>query len=187
MLTSTPGVRQAVALRLDVASVVVRLALRYVAEERGWTTCDAHRSTCACLGVSDRPPPVSGMRLDVLITKDSPAACQGALDAVLGGVARAVVLWDEPESLGTAVEAIQFGSVVIPERVIDLALEAPRLTERQHRTVHLVAAGRSNPEIAASLHQSTSTTKRDLAELMSVFDVTNRASLMAVANRLGFL
>jgi len=187
LTSAAPRAHGEVALHIDVRSVVVRLALQFVAGERGWTTCETHLAACSCVTVSDRPPAAHGPRLDVFVCKDTPAACQRALDAVLDGAARAILLWDEPDALATAIDAIQQGSVVIPERVIDLALEAPRLTERQCRTVHLVAAGRSNPEIAAALHQSTSTTKRDLTELMGVLDVTNRASLMAVANRLGFL
>lgn len=187
MLTTVPTVRGEVKVRVDVTSVVVRLALRYVMDEQGWSTCAHPRVACTCLVVSDRPPAPADRRVDVLVSRDDPAACQCALDAVLSGAVRSVLLWDEPEALVTTVEAIRLGSAVIPTRVIDLALEAPRLTERQRRTVHLIAAGRSNPEIAAALHQSTSTTKRDLAELMELLDVSNRASLAAVANRLGFI
>lgn len=187
MLDGAPEIRRDVTLRIDVSSVVVRLALQFVASERGWAYRDTHLPACACVRVSDRRPSDDVPRLDVLVCEDTPAACQLALDTVLDGAARGIVLWDQPETLASTIDAIQVGSVVIPERVIDLALEAPRLTERQHRTVHLVAAGRSNREIAATLHQSTSTTKRDLAELMGILDVANRASLLAVANRLGFL
>jgi DNA-binding NarL/FixJ family response regulator len=50
-----------------------------------------------------------------------------------------------------------------------------------------VAAGRSNTDISAALHQSTSTTKRDIADLLAIFDAANRAGLTQTAARLGFL
>lgn len=190
MLITSPETAQtdpALRVRIEVSSVVVRLALCYVSRERGWRVYAGQGHDRPCVWVSDRNQPNGGARVDVLITKDDPASCQGALDAVLAGTARSVVLWDEPESLVSTIEAMRHGSAVVPERVIGLALDAPRLNERQRKTLRLVAAGRSNSEIALGLYQSSSTTKRDIAELLKVFDVANRAALMAVANRLGFL
>lgn len=165
---------------------MVRLALSYVSEERGWTVWPDGHGGCDCIQVSDQLRS-HRQRVDVLVATDDPAACQEALDAVLAGRARSVVLWDEPGALGTTIDALRNGSAVVPERVISLALDAPRINERQRRTLRLVAAGRSNAEIAVTLCQSASTTKRDIAELLTTFDVTNRAALMATANRLGFL
>jgi DNA-binding NarL/FixJ family response regulator len=119
--------------------------------------------------------------------RDDVASCQDALDLMISGRARSLVLWDEPEALTPAVELLRSGATYVPERVLCLAQHAPRLTRRQRRTLQLVAAGRSNREIALGLHQSQSTTKRDIAALLEIFDVTNRASLMSTANRLGFL
>lgn len=171
---------------IDVSSIVVRLALRYVSEQRGWRVCAGSNERGACLTVADRhllaDPP-----LDVLVSRDTPSQCQAALDAVLNGSARAVVLWDEPNSLGPAVDALLQRSAVIPERVIQLALLAPRLSSRQQSTLRLVAMGRSNAEISASLNQSASTTKRDIADLLEIFDVDNRAALASTAGRLGYV
>ena len=101
--------------------------------------------------------------------------------------ARSLVLWDEPETLASAVGLLHRGATYVPERVLQLAQNAPRLTARQRRTLRLLAAGRTNREIALGLHQSPSTTKRDIADLLDIFDVANRAALMSTANRLGFL
>jgi len=172
-------------VHIDIVSVVVRLALRYVSEERGWNVCASGGDRCTCLRVSDRRHGRSAV--DVLVVRDTPSACQDALQAVLDGGARAVVLWDEPTALGAAIEALQHRATVIPERVIHLAQDAPRLSVRQLHTLRLVAAGRSNTDISAALHQSTSTTKRDIADLLAIFDAANRAGLTQTAARLGFL
>lgn len=187
---TTSSCASAPRVRIDVRSVVVRLALRYVSEERGWRPCGrgggaGHRA-CGCLRISDHCSG-DGQPVDVLVTRDTPSDCQDALDALLAGSTRSVVLWDEPDTLGAAIEALHHRSAVIPERVIRLALEAPRLNARQRKTLRLVAAGRSNVEISAALHQSSSTTKRDVAELLATFDAPNRACLTSMANRLGFL
>lgn len=170
-------------VRIDVESVVVRLALLHVAEALGRSRC-SHQARCACPQVADRGAP--GSVIDVLVTHDDPLSCQRAIDAAMDGRARAVVLWDEPHALGLALDAVARRSLLLPARVLELAASAPRLSARQERTLRLVALGRSNPAIAASLHQSLSTTKRDLAELLEVFDVPNRAALMSRATALGF-
>jgi DNA-binding NarL/FixJ family response regulator len=189
VLTATPErveMDATLAVRIEVASVVVRLALSYVSEERGWRVCPGDHERCQCLVVSDRRHG-GGEAIDVLVSRDTPSDCQQALDAVWGGAARAVVLWDEPESLAYAIEALEQHATIIPERVIQLAHDAPRLSDRQRRTLRLVGAGRSNSEVSAALHQSSSTTKRDIAELLDIFDAPNRAGLMTTAGRLGFL
>jgi DNA-binding NarL/FixJ family response regulator len=182
VLTLNPTLR----LRIEVSSVVVRLALSYVSRERGWTICEESRDDCSCLRVADRVGR-DDRRIDVLVTQDSPRRCQEALDAVLCGAARSVVLWDEPGTLTATVDALQQGSSVIPERVIQLAQEAPHLSDRQRQTLQLVSAGRSNADISKALCQSPSTTKRDLAELLDLFDAKNRTGLSAAASRLGYL
>ena len=94
MLTLEPTLR----LRIEVSSVVVRLALTHVSREQGWTICEEIRDHCRCLRVTDRVGR-GDERIDVLVTQDSPRRCQEALDAVLRGAARSVGLWDEPGSL----------------------------------------------------------------------------------------
>jgi DNA-binding CsgD family transcriptional regulator len=171
------------ALRLEVSSVVVRLALLHVAETAGWCRCN-HTASCACVSITDGP---GGSTVDVLVVQDRPAACQEAVRKVMGGQARGAVLWDEPESLLTVLEGFAHDSVVISRRVIDLASAAPAVSERQLRTLRLVAMGRSNHGIAASLGQSVSTVKREIAELLRVFDAPNRAALLTAAAELGFI
>ncbi len=177
-----PFARQRGMVAIDVASVVVRLALLHVAEEAGWYPC-RHHDSCDCVRISDH---VSGGRL-VLVVRDRAAECQQALEAVTTGQARAVVLWDEPETLLAAFEALCHDACLVPRRVVDLAASAPRLTQRQHATLRMLALGRSNRLIATAHHQSLSTAKRDIADLFELFDVTNRAALTSAASSLGFV
>ena len=171
-------------LVLEVSSVVVRLALLHVAEQAGWQRC-GHEDRCRCVVVTDRPP--TGYARHVLVVRDVPADCQAGLDAVMEGRACSVVLWDEPETLATVFEALEHESVLVPRRVVELASSAPRLTPRQRSTLRLVSIGRSNDGIAAALHQSISTAKRDIAELFELFDAPNRAALICSASALGFV
>lgn len=180
-----PGGRK-VAVCVDVRSTVVHLALTHIAEEAGWARC-TDQQPCDCLAVSDRCPPEGEPALDVLVVRDEPAACQKAIAAVVAGRARSVVLWDEPESLGSVLTALGREAVLIPERVLDLARRAPEVTERQQEALRLLAAGVSSRCIALALHRSLSTTKRDIAEMLAAFDVPNRTALVRRAVDLGFI
>ena len=171
-------------VRIQVSSVVVRLALMHVAESVGWRSC-SHEIGCTCLVLTDRCPADGANH--VLVVQDTPAACMDALDHVIGGRARSVVLWNEPETLATVFDAIHHRSTIVPDRVIVLATHAPRLTLRQRDTLRLVGLGRSNQAIAVVLHQSLSTVKREIADLLLLFDVPNRAALMVAATTLGFI
>lgn len=184
--TSSPDTAAPGLVQIDVTSQVVRLALSYIAEDGGWMLCTNHHDQCRCVRVVDnvRRDPDGAQ---IVVVRDTPSDCQDALDAILAGAARAVVLWDEPEALRHAITVACNGSAFIPGRVIELAHDAPRISARQRRTLKLVAAGRSNGEIASALHQSLSTTKRDIAELMSLLDAANRAALTTTAARLGYV
>ncbi len=181
---STPGTGL---VQIDVSSQVVRLALSYVVTDGGWALCTAHHDHCRCVRVVDNSRRRAHDRAEIVVVRDTPNDCQDALDAILAGTTRAIVLWDEPETLQDAIVAAGNGAALIPSRVLQLAHDAPRISARQRRTLKLVAAGRSNREIASALHQSLSTTKRDIAELMTVLDAANRAALTTTAARLGYL
>jgi len=172
--------------RIDVSSTVVRLALLYVAHDSGWDECPDHDASCGCITVSDRVPAQPG-RVDVLVVRDEPAACQDGVRAALDGRVGAIVLWNAPEDLRLACEGLEAGLTVIPRRVIDLGAMAPRLTQRQRETLKLLARGTSSHGIAGALRQSESTAKRDIAELLHVFDVPNRTALVSSAASLGFV
>lgn len=187
MLTlDSAGTRLATSVRVDVSSSVVRLALCYVARDAGLLLCQDITGACRCIVVHDRLPLGSGS-IDVLVVQDSPAGCQEALAATLDGRVRSVVLWNEPDGLALACHGFGTGQAVIPNRVLELAACAPRMTDRQRETLRLLAQGRSSARIASILHQSESTAKRDIAELLELFDVPNRTALVAYAASLGFV
>jgi DNA-binding NarL/FixJ family response regulator len=97
------------------------------------------------------------------------------------------VLWDEPEGVSAACEGLGEGLAVIPLRVLELGSRAPKLSDRQRETLRLLARGTSSTEIAGALHQSHSTAKRDIAELLHLFDAPNRAALISSAATLGYI
>jgi DNA-binding NarL/FixJ family response regulator len=71
--------------------------------------------------------------------------------------------------------------------VLELGALAPRLTDRQRQTLRLLARGSSSTSIAGALRQSESTAKRDIAELLVLFDAPNRTALVSSAASLGFV
>ena len=115
--------------RVDVDSVVVRLALLHIAEGAGWATCDHTDGACACARIADRCP--SEGRVSVLVVRDEPAACQDAIAAIVQGRAGSIVLWNEPGALPIALDAIAERSTLVPTRVFDLASEAPQVSDRK--------------------------------------------------------
>lgn len=61
------------------------------------------------------------------------------------------------------------------------------LTPRQHEVLRLVARGDSNDEIAAALAIRPRTAAWHVTQLMTRFDVPNRAALVAAAAAAGLL
>jgi DNA-binding NarL/FixJ family response regulator len=59
------------------------------------------------------------------------------------------------------------------------------LTERELEVLQLVAAGRSNPQIAAELFISPKTASVHVSNIISKLNVTSRGEAAAVAHRLG--
>jgi DNA-binding NarL/FixJ family response regulator len=184
-LLPSPTTTGAGVATLAITEPTLRLALAFVLDDAGW-----RRSTSGGLGVAtvadvvpsrpDRPP------VDVLVVHPCPAQCHLAVRALALGQARAVLDARQPERLPDVLHAVMTGLAVLPHAVIDAAREVPPLSERLGHTLELVLAGRSNTAIARTLHESESTAKRDVAELLRLFDVTNRLTLVASAVRLGY-
>ena len=65
------------------------------------------------------------------------------------------------------------------------AIEAYGLTDRELEVLELVAAGRSNPQIAAELFISPKTASVHVSNIISKLDVTSRGEAAALAHRLG--
>ncbi|MGJ0390095.1 response regulator transcription factor [Microbacterium sp. CGR1] len=125
----------------------------------------------------------------VLTNYDSDADILGAVEAGASGY----LLKDAPpHELTAAVRAAAAGesalAPVIASRLLD-RMRAPRvsLSSREIEVLELVAAGRSNSEVAEQLFVSETTVKSHLAHIFSKLDVTSRTAAVSEARRKGIL
>lgn len=82
----------------------------------------------------------------------------------------------------------QLGAALDARRLRALSTPKPfpgGLTEREMEVLRLVAAGRTNKEVAAELHLSEKTVSRHLTNIFSKIDVSSRAAATAFAYRHG--
>ena len=125
----------------------------------------------------------------VLTNYDSDADILGAVEAGASGY----LLKDAPpHELTAAVRAAAAGesalAPVIASRLLD-RMRAPRvsLSSREIEVLELVAAGRSNSEVAEQLFVSETTVKSHLAHIFSKLDVSSRTAAVSAARRKGIL
>ncbi|KQR39943.1 response regulator transcription factor [Microbacterium sp. Leaf159] len=125
----------------------------------------------------------------VLTNYDSDADILGAVEAGASGY----LLKDAPpHELTAAVRAAAAGesalAPVIASRLLD-RMRAPRvsLSSREIEVLELVAAGRSNSEVADQLFVSETTVKSHLAHIFSKLDVSSRTAAVSAARRKGIL
>lgn len=132
----------------------------------------------------DAPPYVL-----VLTNYDSDADILGAVEAGASGY----LLKDAPpHELTAAVRAAAAGesalAPVIASRLLD-RMRAPRvsLSSREIEVLELVAAGRSNSEVAEQLFVSETTVKSHLAHIFSKLDVSSRTAAVSAARQRGII
>ncbi|KQR48527.1 LuxR family transcriptional regulator [Microbacterium sp. Leaf161] len=125
----------------------------------------------------------------VLTNYDSDADILGAVEAGASGY----LLKDAPpHELTAAVRAAAAGesalAPVIASRLLG-RMRAPRvsLSSREIEVLELVAAGRSNSEVAEQLFVSETTVKSHLAHIFSKLDVSSRTAAVSEARRKGIL
>lgn len=125
----------------------------------------------------------------VLTNYDTDADILGAVEAGASGY----LLKDAPpHELTAAVRAAAAGesalAPVIASRLLD-RMRAPRvsLSSREIEVLELVAAGRSNSEVAEQLFVSETTVKSHLAHIFSKLDVSSRTAAVSAARRKGIL
>ncbi|MFJ3488361.1 response regulator transcription factor [Leifsonia aquatica] len=125
----------------------------------------------------------------VLTNYDSDADILGAVEAGASGY----LLKDAPpHELIAAVRAAAAGesalAPVIASRLLD-RLRAPRvsLSAREIEVLGLVAAGRTNTEVATELFVSETTVKSHLAHIFTKLGVTSRTAAVAAARERGIL
>ncbi len=125
----------------------------------------------------------------ILTNYDSDADILSAIEAGASGY----LLKDSPpHELAAAVRAAAAGesalAPVIASRLLD-RVRAPRvsLSGREIEVLELVAAGRSNSEIAEQLFIGETTVKSHLAHIFSKLDVSSRTGAVSAARRKGIL
>lgn len=158
---------------------VVLMDLQFGANESS-TGADATRRIRAL----DAPPYVL-----ILTNYDSDSDILGAVEAGASGY----LLKDAPpHELTAAVRAAAAGesalAPVIATRLLN-RLRAPRvsLSSREIDVLQLVAAGRSNSEVAASLFISETTVKSHLAHIFTKLGVASRTAAVSAARERGIL
>ena len=158
---------------------VVLMDLQFGSRARS-TGVDATRRIRAL----DAPPYVL-----VLTNYDSDADILGAVEAGASGY----LLKDAPpHELTAAVRAAAAGesalAPVIASRLLD-RMRAPRisLSSREIEVLELVAAGRSNSEVADELFVSETTVKSHLAHIFSKLDVSSRTAAVSAARQRGII
>jgi DNA-binding NarL/FixJ family response regulator len=91
-----------------------------------------------------------------------------------------------------AVRLLLDGGMYVPSALANLGGDAPAapdpapiLTERQLEVLRLIVEGKSNKEIARTLHLAHATVKVHLAAIFRTLDVENRTQAAIAAERLG--
>jgi DNA-binding NarL/FixJ family response regulator len=169
---------------LDLRDTTLRLALTFVLESAGWARVEPGARG---MRVSDTVPCDASLPpIDVLVVAPTPAGSRLAMQAFAAGDVRAVLATNDPEQLPATLELVRQGFNVVPASVVDAANRVPLLSGRLERTLQLIMSGQSNPTIARVLQQSEATAKRDVAELLRIFDAPNRQALSSTASRLGY-
>ena len=122
----------------------------------------------------------------------------GARDEAAQAVRQAHALAEQTGATTIAAEAVAFARRVRlsldPEVDADLSTAEPEpfdelarfgLTEREREVLQLLAAGRSNPEIAQELFISAKTASVHVSNILAKLSVSGRVEAAAIAHRLG--
>lgn len=125
----------------------------------------------------------------ILTTYDAEADVVAAVDA---GAVGYLLKSADPQELVEAVVRVAAGETVwspdVASRLVRRALNPTvSLTAREYDVLALVAAGRSNAQIAADLFLSRATVKTHLVHVFAKLDVDSRTAAVARAAELGLL
>lgn len=107
----------------------------------------------------------------------------------------------DPEDIISAIREIHSGGGVLSPRVTERLLSSirdgagsetarirlPALTDRESEVLDALARGRSNTEIATSLHLSAGTVKGYLSSIMAKWDARDRVQVLVLAARAGLI
>jgi len=119
--------------------------------------------------------------------------------ALRGGFAGYLLKDSPPEAVVAAIAAVHSGSGALSPEVtrrliLDVksdkttpAVAVKGLNERESAILRELARGKSNQEIAETLHQAESTVKTHLGAIMKKWDVRDRVQVLIVAVRAGLV
>ncbi|GEA88557.1 response regulator [Cellulomonas cellasea] len=180
--TGRQGVARARELRPDVVLMDVRMP-----------DLDGIGATRAI--VAD--PALAGVAVLVLTTFDED---EHVFEAIRAGAAGFLLKDVAPDELRQAVRAVAAGDALldpaVTRRVMQAAAVAPRaddgarlagLTEREREVLREVGRGRSNSEIAATLHLSPATARTYVSRLLTKLDARDRSQLVVLAYETGLV
>ncbi len=102
---------------------------------------------------------------------------------------------EAPSVVLAAIELVLAGGQYFPPRIAEIAMRKPdlvpaapvRITARQKEVLQLLAAGRSNKEIAIAMGLSPATVKTHVSQIIASIGATNRAEATARAINLGVI
>lgn len=130
----------------------------------------------------------------------------GSIDMILpmlrAGASGYLLKDAEPEAIIDAVRLVHAGAAALSAAITARLIEAAQtggvettdefpdghlLSEREHETLLQLALGRSNAEIAQSIHASESTVKTHVSSIMAKWRVNNRVQIIIRAARGGLV
>lgn len=122
-----------------------------------------------------------------------------ALEVLRAGACGYLVKNSTPEQIIDAVVAAHSGDRIVSPEVQESfvraaieagdtgARDAPALSDRERRIIELIAEGRSNAEIAETLHYAEGTVKADIRRINNLWSVENRLQIVLRATELGII
>jgi DNA-binding NarL/FixJ family response regulator len=132
---------------------------------------------------------VPGIRIVILTTYETDDSILTAIGAGASGYLLKAAPQDE---ILAGVRSVAAGEVALAPRIAALLVQrvktpAPTLSPRETEVLRLVAAGQSNPAIAATLFVSEATVKTHLIHVFEKLDVRDRTRAVTRAMELGLL
>src|SRR4029078_4410187 len=151
----------------------------------------------AALGACAVPPAVAREQLPTRVLIVSAFTDSGVVYRALEiGAAGFVSKEARREQIADAVLACPMGEKVVPPDVaaglvseirLRKQIDAPALTPREQEILHLIAAGKSLPQIAKELYLGLTTVKTHVQHLYEKLGVSDRAAAAASAMRRGLI
>jgi DNA-binding NarL/FixJ family response regulator len=130
-----------------------------------------------------------GIRIVILTTYETD---DSILTAIGAGASGYLLKAAPQEEILAGVRSVAAGEVALAPRIAALLVHrvktpAPTLSPRETEVLRLVAAGQSNPTIAASLFLSEATVKTHLIHVFEKLDVSDRTRAVTRAMELGLI